>query len=253
MADNVPITAGAGTDIATDQLVGGEHVQIVKLADGTPDSGTRIAAGGGAEAGALRVTMASDSTGVVSIDDNGASITVDGSVAAAGAGDVAHDAADSGNPVKVGLKAIAHKTSPTAVAAADRTDWYGNRHGIPFFMGGHPNTKTLRVNYTAAQTNAAIITETAGMACVVTQIQVVASNANTVSPSVLIGFGTATTPTGDQVVLAHPGVPPGGGCSRGDGSGLIAIGASDEDLRITSSVPTGGSIDVVVTYYQIES
>lgn len=36
--------------------------------------------GGGVEATALRVTIASDSTGVLSIDDNGGSITVDGSV-----------------------------------------------------------------------------------------------------------------------------------------------------------------------------
>lgn len=36
-----------------------------------------VAAGGGVEAAALRVTLASDSTGVVSVDDNGASLTVD--------------------------------------------------------------------------------------------------------------------------------------------------------------------------------
>jgi len=232
MADNVEITAGAGTIIATDQLAGNQHVQLVKLLDGTADSAAVIP---GDAANGLDVDVT----------------RVQGTVAAGG--DVAHDAADSGNPVKLGLKAIAHKTSPTAVAADDRTTWYGNRHGVPFIIGGHPNIKSLRANYTAVQANVAIITEAAGMACVVTQIQVTASNNNTVSPSVLIGFGTATTPTGDQVVLAHPGVPPGGGCSRGDGSGIIAIGASDEDLRITCSVPTGGSIDVLVTYYQIES
>lgn len=83
--------------------------------------------GGGTEASALRVTIASDSTGVVSIDDNGGTITVDGTVTAnAGTGtrtitgDVAHDAADSGNPVKVGGKA--RTTNPTAVADADRVD-----------------------------------------------------------------------------------------------------------------------------------
>ncbi len=42
--------------------------------------------GGGTEAAALRVTIANDSTGVVSIDDNGASITVDGTVAATQSG-----------------------------------------------------------------------------------------------------------------------------------------------------------------------
>lgn len=44
--------------------------------------------GGGTEATALRVTVASDSTGVLSIDDNGGSLTVDGTVTAnAGTGD----------------------------------------------------------------------------------------------------------------------------------------------------------------------
>lgn len=38
--------------------------------------------GGGTEAAALRVTLASDSTGVLSVDDNGGSLTVDGTVTA---------------------------------------------------------------------------------------------------------------------------------------------------------------------------
>lgn len=42
--------------------------------------------GGGTEATALRVTLASDSTGVVSVDDNGGSLTVDGTVAATQSG-----------------------------------------------------------------------------------------------------------------------------------------------------------------------
>jgi hypothetical protein len=42
MADNVAITAGSGTTVATDQLVGGEHVQKIKIIDGTADSATAI-------------------------------------------------------------------------------------------------------------------------------------------------------------------------------------------------------------------
>lgn len=38
--------------------------------------------GGGVELGALRVTLANDSTGLLSVDDNGGSITVDGTVTA---------------------------------------------------------------------------------------------------------------------------------------------------------------------------
>lgn len=48
------------------------------------DSNTDFGAvtGGGTETGALRVTIANNSTGVVSVDDNGSSLTVDGTVTA---------------------------------------------------------------------------------------------------------------------------------------------------------------------------
>lgn len=71
-------TIPTASTIATDQGVGGEHYQQIKLVDGTADSTTVIVAGGGVEASALRVTVASDSTGVLSVDDNGGSLTVDG-------------------------------------------------------------------------------------------------------------------------------------------------------------------------------
>lgn len=80
MTNNVTLNVGTGgATLATDDVTdsGGAHYQIIKLADGTENSTTVIAAGGGAEANALRVTIASDSTGVLSIDDNGASLTVD--------------------------------------------------------------------------------------------------------------------------------------------------------------------------------
>jgi len=41
MSDNINITAGSGTTIATDQLAGGQHVQYVKLMDGTADSSNK--------------------------------------------------------------------------------------------------------------------------------------------------------------------------------------------------------------------
>jgi hypothetical protein len=82
MSDNVTVTAGTGTTIHADEYthstLGSGKTQLVKLVDGTLDQSTAVAAGGGVEANALRVTIASDSTGVVSIDDNGGSITVDG-------------------------------------------------------------------------------------------------------------------------------------------------------------------------------
>lgn len=416
MADNVAITAGVGTPVATDD-VSTVHYQRVKLTDGTADSTTAIKSGGGVEADSLRVTIASDSTGVLSVDDNGASLTVDGTVTAnagtnlntsalalesggnlativtslsvmddwdntasdgasvsgdtahdavdagepvkiggyakaaaptdvnadadrvnawflrngaiatvvtaAGAliagdaangldvdvtrmsalvagtanigdvdvltvpadpfgvnadaasasgsisaklrqiatnglpvaGDIAHDGVDSGNPIKVGMRALAHGTNPTAVAAADRTDWLANRAGVPFVIGGHPNIVTIKhTTITTAVTDAAIITIGASLKIVVTAFTITLDNASTVFPTVLMGFGATNTPTTTGVIAAHGGVPAGGGFSRGDGSGILGIGADGEDLRITTTGnATGNGLQVVVTYYTIES
>lgn len=80
MADNVAITAGVGTTIASDDVGGVQH-QRVKLSLGADGAAADAASGGGVEAGSLRVTIASDSTGLLSVDDNGGSLTVDGTVA----------------------------------------------------------------------------------------------------------------------------------------------------------------------------
>lgn len=62
---------------------------MIGLVDGTVGSTTKVASGNGVAANALRVTLASDSTGTVvvtdggttvSVDDGGGSITVDGTV-----------------------------------------------------------------------------------------------------------------------------------------------------------------------------
>lgn len=50
----------------------------VRLTDDTND----VEIGGGVEAAALRVTLASDSTGLLSVDDNGSSLTIDNSTLA---------------------------------------------------------------------------------------------------------------------------------------------------------------------------
>lgn len=57
--------------------------------------------GGGTEATAQRVTIASDSTGVLSVDDNGGTLTVDGTVAVTNAGLTALNGAISGTEVQV--------------------------------------------------------------------------------------------------------------------------------------------------------
>lgn len=79
MADNVAITAGAGTTVATDD-VSGVHYQRVKLTDPTADSSAAI----GVAANPLAVSVGNAAgASAVNIQDGGNTITVDGSVSAA--------------------------------------------------------------------------------------------------------------------------------------------------------------------------
>lgn len=262
-------TTNAGTFAVQATLAAGAAA-IAKAEDdasanldvGVPAMARRTATPANTSGADLDYEMLQMAAGRLWVDASGVTLTVAShavtnagtfAVQAVSAGDVAHDGVDSGNPVKVGAKAIAHGTNPTAVAAADRTDLYANRAGIPFHIGGHPNIVTFEAAYTAAQTDAAIVTVAGGLKIVVTQIQMTADNANTVDVGFRVGFGATTTPTTTGVVLTHPGVAAGSGVSRGDGSGMIGIGADGEDLRITSEVPTTGSIRVLVDYYTIES
>lgn len=154
-----------------------------------------------------------------------------------------------GNPVIEGLCAIALGTDPTAVAAGQAVCAIANRHGVPYTIGGHPNVISVRANYAAAQTDTALVTVAGGSRAVVTGFLLTASNANTVNVSAVFGLGTTNTPTTTGVLGAHPGIAPGSGFGRGGGSGIVGFGADGEDLRITMSAPTGGSVDVSCTYF----
>lgn len=306
MADNVAITAGSGTDVATDQVSGTlEHVQLFKLAISTDGSRTLVPADAtnGLLVDVSRITgqvQIGDGTNAVSVDNaqadgesNGANslhtssrnyvyngttwdrvrgdITngldvdvtrVSGTVATGG--DVAHDGVDSGNPLKLGAKTIAHGTNPTAVAAADRTDLYANRAGVLFTIGGHPNTITRSVHITdanGAQTDASMVgTIAAGTKVVVTAITVTVDSAVTASGGVAVkvGFGATVIPadstTGaNGVLLDHPGIAAGSGIALGNGGGILGVGGDGEELRLTCEDPVGGNLAVTFSYYTIES
>jgi hypothetical protein len=58
--------------------------------------------------------------------------TAIGHLATLAAAIIAHDAVDSGNPVKVGNKAVAGVSGATLVAANDRTNAYAGLDGVPY-------------------------------------------------------------------------------------------------------------------------
>lgn len=78
MADNVVTNSGTGGPTFATDDIGGVHYPINKLAIGALDSQTLLSGGNGTtDAGTIRVTISSDTTGVLSVDDNGGSLTVD--------------------------------------------------------------------------------------------------------------------------------------------------------------------------------
>lgn len=115
MADNADVTPGSGAKIAADEVTYSGDTTKVQL--------VRIVDVAGAE-GSKTLTGLSDATLGLTVKPTG---------------DVAHDAADSGNPLKVGLRATDSLDDATLVAAGDRTHWYGGLDGValvkPFCPG----------------------------------------------------------------------------------------------------------------------
>jgi hypothetical protein len=245
MADNVEVDSGTGITVATDD-VGSAHYQRVKVvwgADGTVadasasdplpvDVENLVAAG----------TEGSPSAEVISVQ-----------------GTAAHDSAGAMAPVLGGLKAIPHGTNPTAVTTGDASFWYGNLHGVPWVMGGHPNVVSRSHIFTTADTitDLALVTISTALKCVVTQVSAKTGAAVTVNTSCCIGFGAANVPSpstaGTAGILLHGQFEGGAGQQVGNGSGIIGVGSTAEDLRITASAPTGGPLYVTYSYYTIES
>ena len=191
--------------------------------------------GKGAAATALRVALADETTGVFAV------------------GNVAHDAVDAGGPVKTGGKAVAHGSNPTAVAAADRTDWLFNRAGIPFVIGGHPNLLTRSYRWSAAFSNSALWAVSAGTIIVLTSYDIGLDEATTVGVGIKLGFGASAVPVTDGVIYQHAGLVPGGGVTKGDGAGILGIGGDGCDIFVTNDVATSGDLVVVLKGYEIPS
>lgn len=226
MADNLTLPATSSVILTDDCTTG--HAQIIKLAIATDGNAALIPADGDG----LLVNLGVNNDIV---------------------GNVPHDGEDVGYPVKIGARAVGMGSNPTAVAAEDRTDLLATRAGILYTIGGHPNVLTYGHSaITTAVTDSALISVSAGTRIVVTRISVTLDSASTVFPAVRIGFGTASVPAlgNAGILLAHGGIPAGGGMTIGDGSGILAIGASDEDLRITTTGnATGGGLQVTVSYF----
>jgi hypothetical protein len=220
------------------------------VGSGTADSQNPIKVGGRATA-ALEVAVDEDDVSNLSVD-------LQGQLRVLATGNVAHDAADAGNPVGIGLNAAEFNADPPQVSTdGDRVRALATPQGIQWTLGGHPNIIRREYMTTAVQTVDAIIdTVAAGSQIVVTAVSVMVSAATSTTPAVRLGFGTTAPPTEpttgntvDDMLLSHPGIAAGSGVVEGNGSSAIAVGGDGNELRIACDVPTGGQITVMVSYY----
>jgi hypothetical protein len=200
-ADGLLVNLGGNNDVTVTGTVdlGATDNAVLDQIELNTDYGTTT--GGGTESGALRVTIANDSTGVLSIDDGGGAITVDGAVTAdlgsnndvVVEGDVAHGDADSGGggPVKVGFKAVT--TTPTAVDDDDRvnalSDTLGRQVVSPHQLIDEQDDQVTTISNTSETT----ILAAGGAGVKNDLIAITVANSSTTSTLVTIRDGTAGT------------------------------------------------------------
>ncbi len=104
-----------------------------------------------------------------------------------------------------------------------------------------------------AQSDLAILTPPSDQYFSIVAATVDAANSNSVDVAVKIGFATTTLPTvtpnsatgAPGIFFLHNGIAKGGGWSQ-PGNG--AVGAVGQPIRITYSIPTGGSICVIISF-----
>lgn len=282
------VTVGDGTNAVVVLTDGADNVsnannELVTAAltyayDGT--AWDRVTIGGGTEATALRVTVANDSTGVLSVDDNGSSLSVDwngtqpvtGSGTATGAlrvelptngtgvlatvstvttvstltgGGVAHDSGDSGNPVKIGVKAKASTEGVTLVAADDRTDLYADVDGVLVVKGACTNDDVVSER----------VSNTDGASTAFTNFGAVASTHNCVSAisifnssasAVFIDFRDGTGGS----VLFTMGAPAGGGSIISCGNQPFLFRTSQNTALAFDGSAAASTIYISVSGYQ---
>ena len=181
------------------------------------------------------------------VDETGAS-AVD---AFAVGGGTPHDSVDSGNPVKVGMKAAS--ALPTAVASADRANAISDLWGRQLVAHIDPAMQVWKnVNVTSTQTGTDVWSPTTGKKIAVTYLQV--SAYATTAARVILWFGdnadTTYTAGTDQVLWAGSFAP----SSTAKPMMVIAFPnpifctTADRELHLTTDA--GISLDITVYGYE---
>jgi hypothetical protein len=235
MPDNVTANPGSGGATFASNDVSGVQFTRVKIALGADGEFDGDVSG----------------ANPVPVSDAGGSLTVDGTVTASNAaGDVAHDAADSGNPIKVGVKAA--NALPTAVANADRANAISDLFGRLLVSHIDPAMQVWKsANFTTTQTGGVIWTPGSGKKVVLTRL--VVATYGTTGGRLILYFGSTTTytPGTSQLVLAFSAVPSATlkpGVAENYVVPVFAVTA-DHSLRLTTDAAV--SVDITAYGYEI--
>lgn len=253
----VRIGGSDGTN-ARDILVdsSGRQIVIGAASSGSAVAGNPVLIGGSDGTNARTIKTATD--GTVRIDPTGTTTQpVSGTITANQggtwtiSGDTAHDAVDSGNPLKIGFKASS--ALPTAVSNSDRANGISDLWGRQLISHIDPAMFVSKsFNATTTQTGTDVWSPASGKKIAVTSV--VIGTYDTTAGRVILWFGdnadTTYTPGTDQVLLAASFAP-----STTSKPGLVFTPASpifcntaDRELHCTTDA--GISIDITVHGYE---
>jgi hypothetical protein len=232
-------------------------VNVMKLAGTAVDTNS-----GSKSAGTQRVVLATDQPALTAalrvdgsgvtqpVSDGGGSLTVDGTVvlgagsAAIGMvdprGNVAHDGADAGNPIKVGGRA--RTALPAAVTQDDRADMVTDKFGRTVMVAVPLDAlRSGTQNFTGTSAADVIAAPGASLAIVVTEVLVINAHA-TVGTKVTIRDGTTVK------IPGFAGAN-GGGFNPKNPFGLFVAATNTAVTAICGT--TGADVDVTVFGYTI--
>jgi len=136
-------------------------------------------------------------------------------------GGVAHDGVDSGNPVKVGARAVSSLASATLVAAADRSDLVTDLDGALIVKLNRPGGDLLSER----------VSDTGGTSTAFSNFGAVASTRNVITAfsihnsSATAGYVDFRDGTGGAVLWTVP-IPAGGGAVLASANGLFRTSAN---------------------------
>ena len=161
-------------------------------------------------------------------------------------GPVASGAASTGNPVLTGALSGSNLTALTMSPV---------NSGLETSPAGRTAVVTITSAVTAtgasAPTDSAMVTVAAGTRVVVYRVVILCGSTVSTAVTATMGFGTATIPSVTGKIASMPATTASAFQGYTDNPGypnIIGMGASDEDLRLTMSAPTGGQCTVSVTY-----